>query len=437
MGITWPRHWLTQYLRRYTPVPRPQPPTPSPAAERTPGGRPAPTHGRFLSDQPQRREAFLAGAHQYVSNLDAGSFAYLYMKPFDPTPGNAYFYTELYQVLNILGAMNLPPRARVLEVGSGPGWVTEILIMLGFEVDAIEPSDRMIAIARERLTSCQQHHRLQPPRVTFHCQTLEDCELPDGRCDAVLFHESLHHIIDEHQGLAQCYRILKPGGILGVCGEGAWHPDKRALQEFLEAEMARFGTLENPYTAEYLVFLLREHGFTQVTRYHGINGLFPEAMGHRPIKELAQFSAADYNTLTAVKPCGARDSAPDTADPRAQSGARIEVLQARVDSPAKKAYVKVRLVNTGKTLWLRERRPPLGFVTVSLYQGKPGGPGFREAHPRHPLPQAVAPGQTLTLETTYSLPEDYQRAPWYLDLVNEHYYWFSSRGTVPAEVELH
>ena len=33
---------------------------------------------------------------------------------------------------------------RVLEVGSGPGWVTEMLMGLGFEVDAVEPSASMI-----------------------------------------------------------------------------------------------------------------------------------------------------------------------------------------------------------------------------------------------------------------------------------------------------
>ena len=32
------------------------------------------------------------------------------------------------------------------------------------------------------------------------------------------------------------------------------------------------------------------------------------------------------------------------------------------------------------------------------------------------------------------LPEDYRRGPWYVDLVNEGLFWFSSRGTVPAEV---
>src|SRR5437588_498629 len=80
-----------------------------------------------------------------------------------------------------------------------------------------EPCEDMIRLANERVHSFFEHHRIKDrPQVAFHCCTLEECALPDSSFDAVFFHAALHHVIDEEQGLAQCFRVLKPGGVLGV-----------------------------------------------------------------------------------------------------------------------------------------------------------------------------------------------------------------------------
>jgi hypothetical protein len=33
------------------------------------------------------------------------------------------------------------------------------------------------------------------------------------------------------------------------------------------------------------------------------------------------------------------------------------------------------------------------------------------------------------------MPADYREAPWQVELVNEQYFWFSTRGTAPAKVD--
>jgi 2-polyprenyl-3-methyl-5-hydroxy-6-metoxy-1,4-benzoquinol methylase len=275
-----------------------------------------PAQKRFLSGQPRRTEAFLQGAKNYVGNLDPFAHDYLFQKPTGfSTAAHTAFFSEMYQVLNLLKAMAVPPGGRILEVGSGPGWVTETLVTLGYEVDAIEPSEDMIGIARERVASRVRHHHLQnPPRATFHCVTLEECLLPDASFDAILFHAALHHVIDEEKGIAQCFRMLKPGGVLGV-SEAAWRPGDRTQEAGFEAEMARFGTLENPFTRSYLDFLLATHGFREVQRYHGVNGLYPVEMGHVSLAAAAQAPARTSNTLTARKPTAAAE--PGAAAPRA------------------------------------------------------------------------------------------------------------------------
>jgi SAM-dependent methyltransferase len=319
--------------------------------------------------------------------------------------------------------MAVPFRGRVLEVGSGPGWISEILMSLGYEVVGIEPSDEMIAIARERIESAIRHHRLAaPPPVTYHATTIEDCDLPDESFDAVLFHAALHHVIDEHRTLAQCFRLLRPGGVLGV-NEAAWIPGDRTLESQLEEEMRRYGTLENPFTPEYLDWLLARHGFVDVERYHAVNGYFPERMGAVALKALPGERARLHNNLTARRPSPWPLT---TLDRDARTLAEIQVLDSRLDPEG--LCLRVRLTNRGETAWLH-KAPRSGRVTIALRSGD------REAN-RHDLPRTVPAGGSIELDLLFHLPEGAEDAPWELDLVNEEMFWFSERGTQPARILL-
>jgi hypothetical protein len=222
---------------------------------------------------------------------------------------------------------------------------------------------------------------------------------------------------------------------VGVTGEYVWWPGRREVEEDLEEEMARYGTLENPYTVEYLDWLFAKHGFEEVVRYHGVNGLVPVDLEGRTVKEVAQHPASQFQTLTARRPGVPGHTGPTTADPAALTRATITVLDTRLDAARARVSLQVRLANVGQTAWLpRGRRK--GYVTLALRQGDPGGPAFREALPRHPLSGPVLPGQEVVLDATFRLPDDSRKGPWHLDLVSENVFWFSARGTVPAEVRL-
>lgn len=383
----------------------------------------APRHHRFLSDRTRKGNRFLEAAREYVANKPEGEVAWLYCKPFDRNPGNPTFFTEMYQVINLLQAMAIRPFGRVLEVGSGPGWVTEILALLGYSVDAIEPTRDMIAIAQRRVSCAFECYKVSdPPQVHFHETTLEDCGLPGESFDAVLFHEALHHVIDEEKGLAQCFRLLRPGGVLGV-SESAWIPGNRQLEEQLEEEVARFGTLESPFTQEYLDHLLTRHGFEQIQRYHAVNGLFRLEDGKRTLEEAAQMPARFSNNLTARKR-GAPAATSSDYDKRTL--AEITILDSRVTE--KDVRVVVSLKNVGETSWLAGGEGP-GCVNVALRSGNPGEPELLEAEPRQPLPELVPPGKTATLTLEYTLPAGGWARQWEIDLVSERLFWFSMRGT--------
>ncbi len=388
-----------------------------------------PKHRRYLSDTPARQEAWLQAAREYVSRKDDAGRAWLYRKPYDDNPGHPEFLHEMYSILNLLGAMAIPFRGRVLEVGSGPGWISEILMSLGYEVEGIEPSEEMIAIARERVEAAIRHHRIaSPPRVAYHATAIEDCGLPDESFDAVLFHAALHHVIDEDRTLAQCFRLLRPGGVLGV-SEAAWIPGDPALEEQLEHEMREYGTLENPFTTEYLDWLLSRHGFVDVKRYHGVNGYFPAGMGRIPLEALPGERAQTHNNLTARRPSPYLLT---TVDRGARTLAEITILESRSDPEG--VRLRIRLDNRGETAWLH-RAPKSGRVTIALRSGELGSPALREAG-RQALPRTVPAGDSIELDLLFRIPEDARDAPWELELVNENIFWFSERGTRPAQVSL-
>ncbi len=299
-----------------------------PAATTAPAeGSAPPRHKRFLTGQNERYLGYIQAAKTYLKQIGGASDDWLYLKPYR-ADDHREFFTLTYNVLNLIEVMAVPPRGRILEVGSGAGWLTEILVGLGYEVFALEPCEDMIAAARERLAGFIHHHRYRnPPAVHHLCEALEECSLPDEGVHGLIFHEALHHVVDEERGLAQCFRVLAPDGVLGVTGEAAWTPGDRRLESACEEEMKRYGTLENPYTFDYLKDLLTRHGFEEITRYHGINGFFPESAGDVPIKVRAQAPAHDRNHITARKPL----TGPTTANGLAETKGSVRVLTATTD----------------------------------------------------------------------------------------------------------
>jgi SAM-dependent methyltransferase len=382
-----------------------------------------PDRRRYFTSKAERYDEFLAAAESYAKYFEAKDHDWYFGKPYDASPGNPYFFTAFYNLTNILAVMKLPKGGVVLEVGSGPGWITEVLLALGYKVVALDPAASMHAVSRRRLSLAAKHWRLpEPLAVTYLTEPLEECSLPDGSVDGVLFYESLHHIVREEVGLAQSFRVLKPGGVLAVANEGVWAPGDAHMEAAIEKEMAEYGTLENPYTREYLDHLLARTGFENVVRYHAVNGFFPTDQGHRTIAEVADPPAAATNNLTARKP---NPKVPrTTADPSAPASAAVVVRSATL-GPDRVARVELIVTNTGPVVLLAHQPgDQSGFVTISLCRNPSGN--MAEAG-RIALPQSLEPGQSVALTLTCPLPAGQPADGWHVALVNEGHYWFHHR----------
>lgn len=395
-----------------------------------------PPHRRFLTDKPVAYQQAIAAAELYVSQLEEGAVSWLHCKPFDPTPGNPQYFRLMFDLLNMLQTMQIPPQGRILEVGSGPGWVTEILLMLGFSVDALEPSGDFIEIARERCSTLRTHYRhCANPPVIFHRATLEDIEFDEDRFDAILFFDVLHHVVDEESALEKCFRFLKPEGCLGIV-EGAWHPDFKALEQSLINEMAQFGTLENPFSTEYLDLLLTRTGFTEVQRHVAVNGFFSQSQLDQPLHNFAAQVLASSNNVTARKPSQGEAWHPPCTALNRKTDVQLQLLSGGLNAEQKTATVQIYLKNTGETL-LSHRAQQVGYITLALRRGMPDTAMFLECRERHLLPSSLIPGDELVLKLVYTLPATTASFEnWELDLVAESCYWFSSRGIKTCPIPL-
>jgi len=133
---------------------------------------------------------------------------------------NAAFYDTL--TAPVLGGFftrvarelaELAPRARVLEVGSGPGRLATRLAELAPDVlvTAVDISAEMVEIANALAARSRA-----ADRVKFLVGDAASLPVADASFDTVVSTFSLHHRTSPADGLAEIYRVLRPGGVARV-----------------------------------------------------------------------------------------------------------------------------------------------------------------------------------------------------------------------------
>jgi ubiquinone/menaquinone biosynthesis C-methylase UbiE len=109
-----------------------------------------------------------------------------------------------------MGAIKLPEKARVLEVGCGNGATTRLLMthLDPSELVGIDPAEGLIEMAHEAFSNEQ--------RASFHVGDAVETGEPDSFFDLVVAHTVFSHLPDPTNALAEAHRVLKPGGQLVV-----------------------------------------------------------------------------------------------------------------------------------------------------------------------------------------------------------------------------
>ena len=100
------------------------------------------------------------------------------------------------------------PGERVLDVGCGPGALTnELVERLGAShVAAVDPSEQFVAAARER-----------HPGVDVRAAAAEELPFADEEFDAALAQLVVHFMADPVRGLVEMARVTRPRGVVCAC----------------------------------------------------------------------------------------------------------------------------------------------------------------------------------------------------------------------------
>jgi ubiquinone/menaquinone biosynthesis C-methylase UbiE len=112
----------------------------------------------------------------------------------------------------------LKPGDRVLDVGCGPGWfwaAAAAMVPERLDVTLADLSPGMVREAEDRCRSL--------PFGSLQGRQADVTALPfaDNSFDAVIAMHMLYHLADPAAGIAEIYRVLKPGGFLAVTTNGA------------------------------------------------------------------------------------------------------------------------------------------------------------------------------------------------------------------------
>lgn len=92
---------------------------------------------------------------------------------------------------------------RVLDLGCAFGFATRLLKRRGYEAVGADASPAYIVRAKRA-----------DPRGTYLLADAGHVPLPDASFDGAIFLDVMEHLPDERAALAECARLLKPGGTL-------------------------------------------------------------------------------------------------------------------------------------------------------------------------------------------------------------------------------
>jgi SAM-dependent methyltransferase len=343
----------------------------------------------------------------------------------------------LFDLATLILLLDCRPGDRVLDLGAGSGFSSEMLARLGYDVVAADPD--LEALRHNRQRPAFDRTRIAG-EVRVAAGIAEHLPFGDETFDGVLGMNVLHHVADLSRAVTELARVLKPGRRAVFCEPGLDHlasPETvRAVREHGENDRA-FDVLE----------------FLRVARVHGFREAMLTATLQSPLsllrlEEIDVFLSGRHPrrhlTLEGILEEVHRRHAyamliragEATKTSRHPGILRYELVVSGLPSVAlagDSLTAMVHVSNVGDTVWLASPSVVGGFVTVGCKLAGEDGRVISDALGRTGLPADVGPGESATVVVTVSLPRELAPGVYKLtfDLVNELICWFSDLGNIP------
>jgi SAM-dependent methyltransferase len=124
---------------------------------------------------------------------------------------------------------------QVLEIGSGPGHVADMMAQAGVGVAGVDFSSKMVEVAQSRY-----------PEIAFQQADAEQLPFDADSFDAVVANFVVHHLARPETVFREVNRVLKPGGRFAFAVWGA--PDEQSsIGAFFGAVMAHHDLEQLPH----------------------------------------------------------------------------------------------------------------------------------------------------------------------------------------------
>jgi len=219
-------------------------------------------------------------------------------RSYDSSPGHA----DMPEVWKSLLSRVFDKKGRILDVGTGTGFLALLLSELGHEVVGIDISIGMLEKARSKSREVQ-----------FKLGDAENLPFTDESFDGVVCRHVLWTLPDPEKAVSEWYRVTKPDGKVVII-DGSYKKDAiDKVKSFVGKLGIAIIERRNPWgagyakklpmrnvSAERCVRLLRECGFKEV-RVHDISWIREIVLKRRSFFYRLAWNSKSYFVLEALK----------------------------------------------------------------------------------------------------------------------------------------
>jgi SAM-dependent methyltransferase/uncharacterized protein YbaR (Trm112 family) len=115
----------------------------------------------------------------------------------------------------LIDHLDLKPGSWILDVGTGPCWSSRLLAQRGANVIALDVNEANY-YGLKTSDILFEHHGVYFERIL---ESMTHLPFRNESLDGITFNASFHHTPDQDQTLRECYRVLKPGGLIAMVNE--------------------------------------------------------------------------------------------------------------------------------------------------------------------------------------------------------------------------